>query len=80
MFAEHVLFKHEGMTKYMKRLQLVRVIIIVHISAILWELVSYSSAQHLKQGADFLKASTVDRVKKHLNAMDKDFKKELKYA
>ena len=41
---------------------------------------SYSSEQHLKQDADFLKASTVDRVKKHLNSMDKDFKKELKYA
>ena len=35
IFAEHVVFKHEEMTVYMKRLQLVRVIINVDISAIL---------------------------------------------
>ena len=36
--------------------------------------------QHLKHDANFLKASTVDRVKKHLNSMDNEFKKKLKYA
>ena len=38
------------------------------------------SIQHLKSDADFLKASTVDRVKKHLNSMDSELKKKLKYA
>ena len=31
----------------------------------------------MKHDADFLKASTVDRVKKHLNSMDNEFKKKL---
>ena len=38
------------------------------------------SIQHLKSNADFLKAKTVDRVKKHLNVMDNEIKKKLKYA
>ena len=36
--------------------------------------------QHLKSDADFLKASTVEKVKKHLNSMDSDLKKKFKYA
>ena len=38
------------------------------------------SIQLLKSNADFLKASTVDKVKKHLNMMDGEIKKKLKYA
>ena len=38
------------------------------------------SMQYLKSDADFVKASTVDRVKKHLNSMDNELKKKLKYA
>jgi len=34
--------------------------------------------QHLKHDADFLKASTVERVKKHLNIMDSELKGKLK--
>ena len=36
--------------------------------------------QHLKSDADFLKASNVEKVKKHLNSMDSDLKKKFKYA
>ena len=38
------------------------------------------SMQYLKSDADFLKAKTVNKVKKLLNAMDNEIKKNLKYV
>ena len=89
MFVEHVILKHEGMLPYSKRLHLVStktcnscrskitavLVIIIHC----YEMPCLPF-QHLRHDADFLKASTVDRVKKHLNSMHNKLKGELKYA
>ena len=79
MFVEHVVLKHEGMLPYLRRLQLVSIYFsCAHISTVVR--IFHFPIQHLKSDADFLKASTVDRVKKHLNSMDSELKKKLKYA
>jgi len=88
MFAEHVVLKHEGMIPYTRRLHLVRFRWLIlscvacrtmcHCASclLLWK--TLFTVQHLKRDADFLKASTVDRVKKHLNSMDHQLKSKLK--
>ena len=75
MFVEHVVLKHEGMIPYLRRLHMVTTVtIIVYLSATLSEFF-HLLLQHLRNDADFLKASAVERVRRHLNMMANEFKK-----
>ena len=75
MFVEHIVLKHEEMKIYARRLEMVMP---------KWTSVtSYTElddfllfSQFLRRDPDFLKASTIDNVKKLLNSMDNELEKK----
>ena len=79
MFIEHIVSKYDGMEKYAKRLEMV---CLCHRTISNPDVVNFIIAgfflQYLKSDPDFLKCSTIDKVKKHLNLMDGELRKKLK--
>ena len=75
MFVEHIVLNHEGMEIYARRLEMVMP---------KWTSVtSYTEldhflffSQYLRIDPDFLKASTINSVKKLLNSMDNELEKK----
>ena len=74
MFVEHIVLKYEGMEKYARRLEMV-IPWTNATSCTELEMDYFLLSQFLESDPDFLKASTIDKVKKLLNSMDSELEK-----
>ena len=74
MFIEQVVLKYEGMEVYARRLEMVMLYFLCHIA--LYYYLGNLLSQYLMSDPDFLKASTINKVKKHLNSMDSELEKK----
>ena len=76
MFVEQVVLKYEGMEVYARRLEMVMLYLLCHIALSYY--LGHLLFQHLMTDPDFLKASTINKVRIHLNMMDSELEKKLK--
>ena len=72
MFVEQVVLKYEGMEVYARRLETV---MLIYCTILLYYYLGNLLSQYLSD-PDFLKASTINRLKKYLNSMDSELEKK----